>query len=124
MRASIFRKAGDKDDYFNKGGRKGSCWAIALEINPTLYALNDLTKQNLPELVLWEQMHKPDGCTDDHYWLQEEPDVEYFEGDADELRRTLLLEAALNLEEQGYDDGEAESEETTDVDGTSICPAQ
>lgn len=114
MRAWIFREAGKHNSFDHIDGLPGlgSCWAIARAVDKAKdLVLNAATKRRIPELALWEDMHMPANANRcEHWWLQK-PDAAGgtlrwcdYDSEADELRKVLLLEAALNLEAQGFDE--------------------
>ena len=99
MRAWVMEKAADR---FVTGHPVGSCWAIADAAGN--YKHMDEAEAAIPEIQEWAAMHKPDNWDAENdenpFWLGDLGDEE-----ANELREVLLRECALNLREQGYDEG-------------------
>lgn len=102
MRASVFEQAGRCGPFDSRFG-KGSCWAIAVASGVKGGEYLDDARERIPELKLWDDMHKPELAGDNDWWLQDTNWGDYSPA-ADEIRQVLLLEAALNLREQGYDE--------------------
>ena len=104
MRAKIFRKAAH---FIETGEDITTCWALAnalgykdsKEETESRGGINSIGLNHIKdeEFKLWAEMHKPDDSSYMWFGCTSIPTHQ-------ELRQQMLLEAALNLEAQGFAD--------------------